>query len=107
MGAFIDTCHLMLAENCFPVFIQYGRTPLHLAANNGSLEVVRHLCLAGANIDTVTNVSHRTAFYLIWCLTSSLHTLSLSVKFSVYAVPFIKSRWANYERIRHEFHAVM
>uniref|UniRef100_A0A7N8XXS4 non-specific serine/threonine protein kinase n=1 Tax=Mastacembelus armatus TaxID=205130 RepID=A0A7N8XXS4_9TELE len=37
------------------LFIQYGRTPLHLAANSGSLEVVRHLCLAGANIDAVTN----------------------------------------------------
>lgn len=51
------TCHSLFNQ------LQYGRTPLHLAANNGSLEVVRHLCLAGANIDAVTNVSHHTAFF--------------------------------------------
>lgn len=42
--------------------MQYGRTPLHLAASNGSLEVVRHLCLAGVNIDAVTNVSSPQPF---------------------------------------------
>lgn len=45
--------------------LQYGRTPLHLAANNGSLEVVRHLCLAGANTEAVTHVSHRAASCLL------------------------------------------
>lgn len=50
----------------FSVFIQHGRTPLHLAANNGSLEVVRHLCLTGANIDAVTNVSHHIFSSLHW-----------------------------------------
>lgn len=48
----------------FLSLIQYGRTPLHLAANNGSLEVVRHLCLAGANTDAVTNVSHHAYFFM-------------------------------------------
>lgn len=42
--------------------MQYGRTSLHLAASNGSLEVVRHLCLAGVNIDAVTNVSSQQPF---------------------------------------------
>lgn len=37
---------------------QYGRTPLHLAANNGILDVVRYLCLAGANVEALTSVSH-------------------------------------------------
>lgn len=46
--------------------LQYGRTPLHLAANNGSLEVVRHLCLAGANTEAVTHVSHRAASCLFF-----------------------------------------
>lgn len=46
--------------------LQYGRTPLHLAANNGSLEVVRHLCLAGANTEAVTHVSHRAAYCLLF-----------------------------------------
>lgn len=41
----------------FCVF-QYGRTPLHLAANNGILDVVRYLCLAGANVEALTSVSH-------------------------------------------------
>lgn len=47
--------------------MQYGRTPLHLAASNGSLEVVRHLCLAGVNIDAVTNVSSRQLLFF-YCL---------------------------------------
>ncbi|XP_030883274.1 death-associated protein kinase 1-like [Leptonychotes weddellii] len=38
----------------FCVF-QYGRTPLHLAANNGILDVVRYLCLAGANVEALTS----------------------------------------------------
>lgn len=37
--------------------LQYGRTPLHLAANNGILDVVRYLCLAGANVEALTSVS--------------------------------------------------
>lgn len=36
---------------------QYGRTPLHLAANNGILDVVRYLCLTGANVEALTSVS--------------------------------------------------
>lgn len=44
----------------FCVF-QYGRTPLHLAANNGILDVVRYLCLAGANVEALTSVSHLLA----------------------------------------------
>ncbi|KAK1334392.1 hypothetical protein QTO34_005396 [Cnephaeus nilssonii] len=35
--------------------LQYGRTPLHLAANNGILDVVRYLCLAGANVEALTS----------------------------------------------------
>lgn len=46
----------------FVFLMQYGRTPLHLAASNGSLEVVRHLCLAGVNIDAVTSVSSPQLF---------------------------------------------
>lgn len=46
--------------------MQYGRTPLHLAASNGSLEVVRHLCLAGVNIDAVTNVSSQQLFFFYY-----------------------------------------
>lgn len=38
---------------------QYGRTPLHLAANNGILDVVRYLCLMGANVEALTSVSTR------------------------------------------------
>lgn len=38
---------------------QYGRTPLHLAANNGILDVVRYLCLMGANVEALTLVSTR------------------------------------------------
>lgn len=38
-------------------FFQYGRTPLHLAANNGILDVVRYLCLTGANVEVLTSVS--------------------------------------------------
>ena len=37
--------------------LQYGRTPLHLAANNGILDVVRYLCLTGANVEALTSVS--------------------------------------------------
>lgn len=48
--------------------LQYGRTPLHLAANNGSLEVVRHLCLTGANTEAITHVSHRAAYGLLFFL---------------------------------------
>ncbi|KFQ62939.1 Death-associated protein kinase 1, partial [Pelecanus crispus] len=33
----------------------YGRTPLHLAANNGILDVVRFLCLTGANVEALTS----------------------------------------------------
>lgn len=53
--------------------LQYGRTPLHLAANNGSLEVVRHLCLAGANTEAVTHVSHRAASCLFFFLSFFTH----------------------------------
>lgn len=60
------------------VFIQYGRTPLHLAANNGSLEVVRHLCLHGANIDAVTNVSH-TQLSSFHCFLSLFSRSSLTL----------------------------
>ncbi|EGW13559.1 Death-associated protein kinase 1 [Cricetulus griseus] len=34
---------------------KYGRTPLHLAANNGILDVVRYLCLMGANVEALTS----------------------------------------------------
>ena len=60
------------------MFIQYGRTPLHLAANNGSLEVVRHLCLHGANIDAVTNVSH-TRLSPFHCFLSLFSRCSLTL----------------------------
>ncbi|KAM6177396.1 LOW QUALITY PROTEIN: death-associated protein kinase 1-like [Erethizon dorsatum] len=33
---------------------KYGRTPLHLAANNGILDVVRYLCLMGASVEALT-----------------------------------------------------
>uniref|UniRef100_A0A673NR54 non-specific serine/threonine protein kinase n=1 Tax=Sinocyclocheilus rhinocerous TaxID=307959 RepID=A0A673NR54_9TELE len=33
----------------------FGRTALHLAASNGGLEVVRHLCVTGANTEAITN----------------------------------------------------
>lgn len=51
---------LRFPERFFFFFPQCGRTPLHLAAHTGSLEVVRHLCLAGANIDAVTHVSQNS-----------------------------------------------
>uniref|UniRef100_A0A672KMA4 Death-associated protein kinase 1-like n=1 Tax=Sinocyclocheilus grahami TaxID=75366 RepID=A0A672KMA4_SINGR len=35
--------------------IEFGRTALHLAASNGGLEVVRHLCVTGANTEAITN----------------------------------------------------
>lgn len=46
-------------ENACAIFSssQYGRTPLHLAANNGILDVVRYLCLMGANVEALTSVS--------------------------------------------------
>lgn len=44
----------------FFCLFQYGRTPLHLAANNGILDVVRYLCLAGANVEALTSVSSLT-----------------------------------------------
>lgn len=31
-----------------------------MAASNGGLEVVRHLCVAGANTEAINNVSHGT-----------------------------------------------
>lgn len=54
------TFRVILTLSAF--LMQYGRTSLHLAASNGSLEVVRHLCLAGVNIDAVTNVSSQQPF---------------------------------------------
>lgn len=41
----------------FFCLFQYGRTALHLAANNGILDVVRYLCLSGANVEALTSVS--------------------------------------------------
>ncbi|XP_016428085.1 death-associated protein kinase 1-like [Sinocyclocheilus rhinocerous] len=35
--------------------VRFGRTALHLAASNGGLEVVRHLCVTGANTEAITN----------------------------------------------------
>lgn len=55
---FVEWCNL---KPGFFVFLpQFGRTPLHVAASNGGLEVVRHLCVAGANTEAITNVSHGT-----------------------------------------------
>ena len=62
--AFLLTLHFTNCTNVtlwWPltsVSLQYGRTPLHMAAINGLLEVVRHLCVAGANTDVVTNVRY-------------------------------------------------
>lgn len=53
--------------------MQYGRTPLHLAASNGSLEVVRRLCLAGVNIDAVTTVSPNIHFPLTAAADITMH----------------------------------
>lgn len=48
----------MYAESgCFSVCWQYGRTPLHLAAYKGHIEVVRILLKAGCDLDIEDDVS--------------------------------------------------
>ena len=44
---------------CVCTYLQYGQTPLHLAAEKGHLEVVRHLLSSGDDVNKADNVSVR------------------------------------------------
>jgi len=44
---------------CVCTYLQDGVTPLHRAAENGHMEVVRHLVLSGADVNKADNVSVR------------------------------------------------
>ena len=44
---------------CVCTYLQYGRTPLHSAAYNGYIEVVRHLISSGADVNKANEVSVR------------------------------------------------
>jgi len=44
---------------CGCIYLQDGWTPLHQAAHNGHIEVVRHLLSSGADVNKATKVSVR------------------------------------------------
>ena len=44
---------------CVCTYLQDGQTPLHRAAENGHIEVVRHLVSSGADVNKADEVSVR------------------------------------------------
>jgi ankyrin repeat protein len=63
LGAAVQTlCQLGSAVD---VQNSLGLSPLHLAARHGHIDVVRCLCLHGANVQLKTNVSRKVFILLI------------------------------------------
>ena len=50
-------CAKQLSDNCTLLFPQYGSTPLHYAAHDGHLDIVKFLILHGADPSVSNNVS--------------------------------------------------
>ena len=65
---------------CF-VLLQYGRTPLHIAAFVGHVKALRHLLDRGAIIDPKNEVT-----YLVYILKYNVPSLKLLIKDGTYRV---------------------
>jgi ankyrin repeat protein len=52
-------CLKGLTLPCVCTYLQYGWTPLYWAAENGHIEVVRHLVSSGADVNKAIKVSVR------------------------------------------------